>query len=279
MIVVESAGITDVGRKRQGNEDALFMDDASGLYVVADGMGGHRAGEVASGIVVKALSDSMATGPGERPIEEAVAQDDTLSAESKRLLSAIHAANRAVYQASLDNESYRGMGSTISAVYFAGETLTAANVGDSPIYLVHAGGLELLSVPHTVMAEHEAIDGDGSRGLAEEFRHILTRAIGVQETVQPDVCEVPLFEGDLLVISSDGLTDKVDPGEILEVVSKKPPDKACRFLVALANERGGDDNITVIVVKIKKVKRENDGIKRFVSRVKHGLKLLGLLEM
>ena len=271
MVVVESAGITDVGRKRKGNEDALLLDDDLRLYVVADGMGGHQAGEVASMLVVETIRDHMKRLKEDGAVEELADYDEVFSKEAKRLLSGIHMANRGVHQASHSKESYRGMGSTVSAVYFSDETLMAANVGDSPICLVHNGSIELLSVPHTVMAEQAALDHKGAKRLGGQFRHMLTRAIGIQETVETDICEIECFRGDILVISSDGLSDKVSPEEILDVVNKERPDKACRLLVDLANERGGDDNVTVIVLKVKKVKHEKGGIIRLISRIGHGL--------
>jgi protein phosphatase len=271
MVVVESAGITDVGRKRKGNEDALLLDDDLRLYVVADGMGGHLAGEVASMLVVETIRDHMKRLKEDGAVEELADYDEVLSKEAKRLLSGIHMANRGVHQASHSKEIYRGMGSTVSVVYFSNETLMAANVGDSPIYLVHDGSIELLSVPHTVMAEQAALDPTGTKRLGGQFRHMLTRAIGIEETVETDICEIECFRGDILVISSDGLSDKVSPEEILDVVNKERPDKASQLLVDLANERGGDDNVTVIVLKVKKVKHEKGGIIRLVSRIGHGL--------
>ena len=271
MVVVESAGITDVGRKRKGNEDALLLDDDLKLYVVADGMGGHQAGEVASMLVVETIRDYVKGFKEDGDVEELAGYDEILSKEAKRLLSGIHMANRGVHQASYSNESYRGMGSTVSAVYFSDETLMAANVGDSPIYLVHDGSIEFLSVPHTVMAEQAAFDPEGAKGLGSQFRHMLTRAIGIEETVKADICEIECFRGDILVISSDGLSDKVSPEEILDVVNKERPHKACRMLVGLANERGGDDNVTAIVLKVKKVKHERGGIIGLISRIGEGL--------
>jgi len=271
MVVVESAGITDVGRKRKGNEDAFLLDDDLKLYVVADGMGGHQAGEVASILVVETIRDYMKGFKEDGDVEGLVGYDEILSKEAKRLLSGIHMANRGVHQASYSNASYHGMGSTVSAVYFSDETLMAANVGDSPIYLVHDGSIEFLSVPHTVMAEQAAFDPEGAKGLGSQFRHMLTRAIGIEETVKADICEIECFRGDILVISSDGLSDKVSPEEILDVVNKERPHKACRMLVGLANERGGDDNITAIVLKVKKVKHERGGIIGLISRIGEGL--------
>lgn len=253
MVIVESAGISDVGRKRSGNEDALFIDDERKLYVVADGMGGHQAGEVASALVVETMRDYMKRFSEENSVEEMAGVDETLSKEANRLLSSIHLANLGVNRVSHSKESYRGMGATVSAVYFTDQTLIAANVGDSPIYLVHNGNIERISVLHTVMAEQEALDPDSAKNLGREFRHMLTRAMGVEDTVEPDMCEIPLFKGDVVVICSDGLSDKVAPEEILDIiVEKERPDKTCRSLVDLANERGGEDNVTVIVLKVKK---------------------------
>lgn len=252
MIIVESAGISDVGIKRSGNEDSMFLDDEHKLYVVADGMGGHQAGEVASGLVVDTIRDYMQRFHEDDNVEELEDVDETLSKEANRLLSSVHLANLGVNKVSHTKESYRGMGATVSAVYFVDDTLIIANVGDSPIYLIHNGRIELLSVLHTVIAEQEALDPEGAKNLGREFRHMLTRAMGIQETVEPDICEIPIFKGDVVVISSDGLSDKVNPEEILDVVKREKTDRACQTLVNMANERGGDDNVTVIVLKAKK---------------------------
>lgn len=252
MVVIESAGITDVGQKRKGNEDALYLNDDIKLYIVADGMGGHQAGEVASSLAVDAMQGYMSKFAEDNDAEELEDTNQDLSAEAGRILSSIYMANKSVYQVSKTEDSYRGMGSTVSVVFFSDNTLIAANVGDSPIYLVHNGKIELLSVPHTVLAEQAAMDPEGVKLLENKFKHVLTRAIGVEETVAADICEIQGFKDDILVIASDGLSDKVSPEEIQDVVSIQHPDKACRLLVDLANERGGDDNITVIVLKIKK---------------------------
>ncbi len=141
MVIIESAGITDIGRKRKNNEDCLFLDDDQRLYVVADGMGGHQAGEVASKLVVETIQNYMRRFREEK------------GREANRLLSSIHLANQAVFQASRNKNSCQGMGSTVSAVYFTDNTLIAANVGDSPIYLVRDKSIKLLSVIHNLLAE------------------------------------------------------------------------------------------------------------------------------
>ena len=112
--------------------------------------------------------------------------------------------------------------------------------------------IEVLSVPHTVLAESQALDPNGQKGAASEFRHVLTRGMGVADSVKPDISEVKVYKDDVLVIGSDGLSDKMLPEEIRDIVVIRKPERACRFLVDLANERGGDDDITVIVLKIKR---------------------------
>ncbi len=272
MVFIESAGLTDVGRKRKNNEDSLSFDDDLKLYMVADGMGGHLAGEVASELVVNTIRDYIKRFKENKDIEELKNSDETLSLEANRLLSSINLANRGVYQAAQSNESCRGMGSTVSVAYFTDESLIVANVGDTPIYLVHNGNIELLSVIHNVMAEQEAINHDAAKWMKVEYKHMLTRAMGIGETVKADICEIPYFGGDILTISSDGLSDKVSPDEILEVVKNESPDKACQILVDLANERGGDDNITVIVLKVETDKYGKGGFTGLIARIIDHLK-------
>ena len=268
MIVIESAGITDRGKKRQGNEDSLFVEDSLGLYVVADGMGGHQAGEVASRLVVDTIGDYIKNRRESADNENPINGDETLSPEANRLMSGIHLSNKAVHEAARGNSSYRGMGSTVSAVYFTDGTFIAANVGDSPIYLIRDGRINLLSVPHTVLAEQTALDPENAARLGKGFRHVLTRAMGTEESVIADIYEIQCFKDDILVISSDGLSDKASPEEIQQLVDGNGSDAACRRLVDLANHRGGDDNITAIVLKVKTVKNTPWEFKRLVAMAK-----------
>jgi protein phosphatase len=157
------------------------------------------------------------------------------------------------------------MGSTVSAVYFADNSFIVGNVGDSPIYLIRDGRIELLSVLHTVFAEQTARDPEYAELLGNEFKHVLTRAMGVDESVQAHIHETSCHKNDIMVISSDGLSDKATPEEILKVVKNKDSSIACQQLVNLANERGGDDNITAIILKVKTVKRKPRGFRAFFS--------------
>lgn len=267
MVVVESAGLTDVGRKRKGNEDALFVNDEMRIYVVADGMGGHQAGEVASGMVINTIQEYMERFLQNEDAENFGDYDEDLSLYANRLISSIHLANRVVYQVSNSKPSYKGMGSTVSAVMLTQSTIIAANVGDSPIYLIRNGEIESLSVPHTVLAEQMALNPKGSKQLGKKYNHMLTRAMGIERTVQPDICEIQSFKDDFLILASDGLTDKVTPEEILEVSGNRPVDEVCKSLVDLANERGGDDNITVVVLRIRDIEKKKSGVFGWFTRL------------
>lgn len=268
MIVIESAGITDRGKKRQANEDSLFLEDTLGLYVVADGMGGHLAGEVASRLVVETIADYIKSCQENADAENPISCDETLSKEANRLLSGIQLSNKVVHEAARGNSAYRGMGSTVSAVYFTDGTLIAANVGDSPIYLIRDGNVKLLSVPHTVIAEQAALNPQNAAKLGMEFRHVLTRAMGTEESVKADIYEIQCFKDDILVISSDGLSDKASPDEIQKLVDGNGSDAACQRLVDLANDRGGDDNVTAIVLKVKMVKNTPMKFQRLTAMAK-----------
>lgn len=268
MVKIESAGISDIGKRRKQNEDSLFLDDRLGLYVVADGMGGHNAGEVASKLVVETIRDYIRQGQSDDPVQERVGIDANLSKEAQLLLAGIQLSNRIVHQTALSNEAYRGMGSTVSAVYFTEKTFIVANVGDSLIYLIRNGGIEQLAVPHTLVAEQTERDPDNAELLWSDFKHVLTRAMGVDEKVKADINEWPLCKNDILVICSDGLTDKASAEEILELVYNRRSERACKSLVDLANARGGDDNITVIVLKVRSMENEaGGGFTAWIKRV------------
>ena len=248
---VESAGMTDVGLARERNEDALLVDDGMGLYLVADGMGGHRAGDVASRLVVETIEHAMRGENGAWPDGDEPEPDPALSPEANRLVRSILLANRTVHARARQGEACRGMGSNVAALYLAGETLIAANVGDSPVFLVREGRPERLSVPHTVLAEASAAGPGVEPNPPAGLRHLLTRAVGVEPTVEVDICEMPCLKGDRLVLCSDGLSGKLTEEEIARVASGEPPAEACRTLVELANERGGEDNVTVVVLDVQ----------------------------
>ena len=251
-IKVISSAISDVGKKRKHNEDSYFVNDDLFLYVVADGMGGHKAGEVASKIVAETIQDRMQQPPDNNDGMEFVGVEEECAPETRRLLAGIHLANKAVHHMSSTKEMFKGMGSTVAAVMLAGSKIVVANVGDSPVYLIRNEDIELLSIPHTYMAEHAALAPEGAKPLSDKYRHMITRAVGIKPEVNPDYCEIQGLQGDILVICSDGLSDKMKEKEILTVLSKYKPAKATKALVQVANKRGGDDNITVVIIQILK---------------------------
>ena len=258
MLTIESAGLTDRGRKRSANEDAFLVDDDHRLYAVADGMGGHRAGEVASAAIIETLVRYFDQFEPTSSRSTTTAAPASSHLESKRLMMGIQLGNQVIHDLSRKHDAYRGMGSTIAAVYAGPDKLIAANVGDSPIYRIRDNDIELISMPHTLMAEQAQLDPDGDAPLGTAFRHVLTRAIGVEATVKVDVRELQSASGDIFVIGSDGLSDKVSPPEIRDVVTDQRPVRACRQMIDLANQRGGDDNITVVVLKFTHQATQDD---------------------
>lgn len=268
MVIVESAGFSDVGKKRSSNEDCIFIDDEEGLYLVADGMGGHQAGEVASALVVRSIRDFLESS---QSVEGDALPRGHLSGKAHRLLEGIEWSNRVVYQTASEHDHYRGMGSTVAALYFSEDTLIAANVGDSPIYLVRNGVISLLSVPHTLQADLPP------EAQAAFMGNILTRAVGPKNVVEPDICELSCFKDDQLVICSDGLSTKVTPQEISAIAAAQPPADACRTLVQLANDRGGEDNISAVVVRVTGVRRPHGSvIGKWLNWIKRRITSIGI---
>jgi protein phosphatase len=270
MITIVANGLSHIGRKRRSNQDRYLLDDSHRLYVVADGMGGHQAGEVASQLVVDAMQQFYTAQPKQVDRSSGPNSDPALSPEANSMREAIAYANQQVYQAAADNRAFHGMGSTVAAVHFAPRTFIAANVGDSPIYLVHEQSIETLSVPHTLLAERPGLGTDDQAHLSADLQHLLTRGMGVDETVMPDICESPWYPGDRLVLCSDGLSGKVSPDTIRDVVTSHPAAEACQILVDMANENGGDDNITVVLISINQQNKLLQKISQWVTRFKGG---------
>ncbi len=238
--VVQAAALSDIGRLRKTNEDTVLMAEELGLFVVADGMGGHNAGEVASELAASAVLDMMREPPLELP-------DERLSEPGNRILSAIWEANRRVFDLAASDESLTGMGSTIAAVFLHQGMIVAANVGDSPILLFRDGSAIPLFVPHTVL--HECLL-EGRPVDNPRFGAMLTQAVGVRADVSPDVFEIPAQDGDRIILCSDGLDKKLSVDEIQTIVEANDPEIGCRTLVDMANQRGGEDNISCLIVRL-----------------------------
>jgi PPM family protein phosphatase len=247
-----AAAKTDVGQKRQGNEDRFCLDRTLGLYVVADGMGGHAAGEVASRLAVETIHEWMGkylSGADAAIVEPAAA---AVSAEANFLLSSIRLANRIIFDSAKDRREYAGMGTTVVAVLAQDDRFVLAHVGDSRIYRIRRDHIVQISRDHSFVQEQ--VD-NGMMSAAEahqsQYRHMITRALGLRESVEVDLTEQPARAEDVLLLCSDGLSDLLDDEDMLVAVQEHPDDldQACRALVDRANSKGGDDNITVLVVQ------------------------------
>lgn len=248
---VECAALTDAGRVRANNEDALDWDTDAGLFLVADGMGGCNAGEVASRLAVRMVLAEFRQLPLSLPAQPGCAP--VLSPPAMRLCTAILKANRAVFEASLQQPEYAGMGTTLVAVLFHGQRAIIASIGDSRVYRFRGGELTQLTVDHTVLQEQiefglitpEQARLMGGRGL-------ITRALGVEPGLDVDVQEQPLVAGDLYLLCTDGLFDMIGDGEIAQILAQCQDNaqRAAQELVAAANAAGGYDNITVMLARI-----------------------------
>ena len=240
-----------MGRRREQNEDALLVDPESGLFVVADGMGGHAGGGTASSIAVETIQESVRAAREAAPAAFAAIAPQDASHFPTVLRGAVEAASREIYRTALEDPSLAGMGTTVTSVLVVGRTAFMAHVGDSRCYLLRAGRIFHISEDHSLVNEQlkaGAITEEEAR--SSRFRNIITRSVGFEEGVLVDVVGVEVEPGDVLVLCSDGLSNLVADPEILEIASGAHLAEAPEKLVALANERGGDDNITVIVVRI-----------------------------
>jgi len=239
-IRIRAAAASDVGRVRRINEDAFGFDLARGLFVVCDGVGGSNAGEVASRSAVDCVL-------GRFPLDVADA-----NAGGSELDRVIQAANRHIYNAARDQEIYRGMCTTIVAAYFDGARMWIAHVGDSRAYLLRKHLLHRLTDDHSKL--EEIIRGDFYNVSARDMKRwdsMLTQAIGASERVIPAVSMVRVELGDCFLLATDGISKALRNNEILALLlAASSPDQACHQLVGAANDAGGTDNATCIIVEI-----------------------------
>ena len=243
-------GVTDLGKKRQSNEDAYFMDDMLGLYVVADGMGGHAAGEVASQEAVETVYGMVKRGLSSlHELEDPVADEDARAA-CRLMESAIQAATYMVFSMAEMDRGKSGMGTTISTMLVLGEYAITAQVGDSRIYRVRGAEVEQLTEDHTLIAwqlKQGLITPQEAK--KSPHRNVITRAVGNRDYVQVDTGLIPLMSGDRFLLCSDGLHGYLREMDILPIV-RLGGEHAVKRFIDLANERGGKDNITAILVEI-----------------------------
>ena len=240
-----ASGLSDIGRVRENNEDVWAEIEELNFFILADGMGGHQAGEVASRETVSHML---------RLVRKAfkTTKKRSLSDTVKAIKQAIILVNSLVYKIGNSHESLRGMGTTLCLVLLHDEGAVLAHVGDSRIYRLRKGGLEQMTKDHSLF--RELVDmGHLSEQLAPDFayKNIITKAIGTEPKVEPTVFSVDIEVGDYYLLCTDGLSDLLSVKDIETILQKdKSVDQMARALIMAANERGGHDNITVVLIKV-----------------------------
>lgn len=247
-------GDTDVGLRREANEDSFLLVPKNALWIVADGMGGHAGGQEASKITVQTCGAAVA-----RRLAEAEAE----AAKTKGMVNvalvldaAVREACAQVFDTARDRPELTGMGSTVTLMLVYGSFAWFGHVGDSRAYLVRDGKIQQVTEDHSLVQEQVTaglITPEQAR--VSVMRNIITRSIGFERDVKVDVAAVPLQRGDVFVLCSDGLTGHVEDPEILSVVEAVKPRAIARTLIEMANDGGGEDNSTVVVVRADRKRR------------------------
>jgi len=232
---------THKGLVRKKNEDYFFVDENKGLYVIADGMGGHNGGELASRMAVEYVAENFIIA----------ADNHVKKSELDKLVKKIvQKSNEYVYQKSKENSELEGMGTTLTLAVLRNDRVHLYHVGDSRAYMISSGEIKQLTTDHTLV-EVLLKNGDITEEEAKNHpkKHIITRAIGSEELIIPDMYEYKIVEEDLLILCTDGVTNHIEEHEMLEIFRDKSLDESCDTIIDLANERGGRDNITLIALK------------------------------
>jgi protein phosphatase len=251
--MLEAFGKTDVGRRRKLNEDNFLIDRDTNMYAVCDGMGGHNAGEIASKMAIETLHAFIAKSHGEeKDITWPYGLEPQLSFEANRLKTAIKLANKRVFKAADNREDYTGMGTTLVAALVNDSTLSVGSAGDSRCYLVRGGELTQLTRDDSWVSaawaegilSHDEID-------RHPLRNVITKAVGAKESIEIETTEQKLEAGDLVLLCSDGLHAMITDDEILRLLHPMPAslEKAAGALIDAANEAGGKDNVSVVLLR------------------------------
>jgi protein phosphatase len=249
-----AAGLSDVGLQREHNEDSFVVLNEYDLYVVADGMGGHRAGDVASRIATETISEFFRTTANE-DVTWPFHFDTSLSEEENRLLTGIRVANRQIFERSTRSREYHGMGTTVVGAMFSPKKgrMYIGHVGDSRCYRVRGGVIEQLTRDHSLINDYLMAMPDLTDEQKSELpKNVITRALGMQDNVVVDLQHDDPTGGDTYVLCSDGLSGMVNDEDIQRIVTSTPDIReACKRLIQCANEKGGEDNITAVIIKIE----------------------------
>jgi serine/threonine protein phosphatase PrpC len=251
-----AAGMSDVGLQREHNEDSFVVLNEYDLFVVADGMGGHRAGDVASKIATETISEFFRTTANE-DVTWPFHFDTNLSEEENRLLTGIRVANRQIFERSTRSREYHGMGTTVVGAMFSPkkQRMYIGHVGDSRCYRVRDGKIQQLTRDHSLINDYLLAMPDLTDEQKSELpKNVITRALGMQDQVVVDLQHDDPTKGDVYVLCSDGLSGMVSDDDIRTIVTATNDIReACRKLIQRANERGGEDNITAVLIKIEEI--------------------------
>lgn len=235
---LNSYAVTDIGRKRKINQDSFLKDDSLGLFVVADGMGGHRGGEVASQLAVKVMQKFCS---------------ENRKATPRDILDrGINLSSKEIYKESVGNAELAGMGTTVAALMFQEGVAYIGQVGDSRVYLVRGDEIWQVTEDHSLLNE-EIRAGRIAAGQAQnyQFRNVITRSVGYEDHVSVDIYRRKAQPGEYYLLCTDGLSGLVEMAEIADELKRSGPDAGLKNLVELANARGGDDNITALLVEVE----------------------------
>lgn len=250
---IEGFGLTDIGRKRKLNEDSFGFFPENGFYVVADGMGGHAGGEIASKLAVDSVEEFIKLSADRDDITWPFEIDEAKPKDENRLNVAIRLANSRIFQEALANKKLNGMGTTIVAALFAEAHLYIGHVGDSRAYLIKNDEIKQLTDDHSVVYEQMRL-GILSKEDAKShsLRNVLTKALGTEPDIRVDMRAERIDPGDIYLLCTDGLTNMLTDEEMQNIVKNNSnnTENACRELIAAANNNGGIDNITVIILKV-----------------------------
>ena len=251
-LVPRSAGVTDVGKVRKGNEDSFLIDDTIGLYVVADGMGGHAGGEVASAEAIDQIFAMVKKGMDGIDALKRDPSSENRNTVRRTLEAAIQAATYMVFGIAEQDPSRKGMGTTISALLFVGPTSVVGQVGDSRVYLVRDKTPVQITEDHTLVnlqIKAGALTREQAKSVS--YQNLSTRAVGVKDYVEVDTFDLDCKQGDRFILCSDGVHGYLDDEvELLPLVAPQLHEQCAKALVAHALKRGGRDNATAIVVDV-----------------------------
>lgn len=255
MSSVEAFGLTHKGLVREANEDRIHLNEEDQLFLVADGMGGHAAGDVASGIAVDAVNEFIIHTRRDRELTWPYAYDEKLSYDGNRLQTAIRLANNRIRDAVEEESRYQGMGATMVSLLITEDRSTIGSVGDSRVYRFRRDELELLTNDHSWVNE-QMQEGmlTEQQARIHPFRNVVTRALGSDKKLQVDVRSDSIEDGDCYLLCSDGLTGMLDDDQIaglLAGMAERGAEAVCRELVEASNRNGGKDNISVILVRFQ----------------------------